>query len=138
MTAAATVTTAGDLFYADAATSMGSRLAIGAANKPLVSSGKAPTWADVPDHASRHSDSGADPLIDAGITDVMVSGEFSGCAVQKCAESQFAHGGRCKRVIFIPVPGERLIFVLTKLSCENLALRLEDMNSVKNKISFTI
>lgn len=43
-TSAATVTTAGDLAYADAANSMGSRLAIGPAGYRLVSSGSAPTW----------------------------------------------------------------------------------------------
>ena len=43
-TSAATVTTAGDLAYADAANSMGSRLAIGAANTHLVSTGSAPVW----------------------------------------------------------------------------------------------
>ncbi len=43
-TSAATVTTAGDIAYADAANSMGSRLAIGATDTTLVSSGTAPTW----------------------------------------------------------------------------------------------
>ncbi len=43
-TSAATVTTAGDLGYADAANSMGSRLAIGSATTHLVSDGSAPTW----------------------------------------------------------------------------------------------
>lgn len=43
-TSTATVTTAGDLVYADAANSMGSRLAIGAANTHLVSTGSAPVW----------------------------------------------------------------------------------------------
>ncbi len=43
-TSAATVTTAGDLAFADAANSMGSRLAIGAVDTVLVSSGAAPTW----------------------------------------------------------------------------------------------
>ncbi len=43
-TSAATVTTAGDLAYADAANSMGSRLAIGAATTHLVSDGSAPLW----------------------------------------------------------------------------------------------
>ena len=44
-TSAATVTTAGDLAYADAANSMGSRLAIGAAETILTSTGTAPAWA---------------------------------------------------------------------------------------------
>ena len=44
-TCPATVTTAGDITYADAANSMGSRLGIGAANTILTSSGSAPTWA---------------------------------------------------------------------------------------------
>lgn len=43
-TCPATATTAGDLVYADAANSMGSRLAIGAVNSHLVSSGSAPVW----------------------------------------------------------------------------------------------
>jgi hypothetical protein len=43
-TSAATVTTAGDLTYADAANSMGSRLAIGSATTRLVSTGSAPVW----------------------------------------------------------------------------------------------
>lgn len=43
-TSAATATTAGDLVYADAANSMGSRLAIGGAGAFLVSSGSAPVW----------------------------------------------------------------------------------------------
>lgn len=43
-TSAATVTTAGDLAYADAANSMGSRLAIGAAGTILGSTGSAPVW----------------------------------------------------------------------------------------------
>ncbi len=44
-TSAATVTTAGDLAYADAANSMGTRLAIGAADTILTSTGTAPAWA---------------------------------------------------------------------------------------------
>lgn len=43
-TSAAVVTAAGDLSYADAANSMGNRLAIGAANTFLVSTGSAPVW----------------------------------------------------------------------------------------------
>lgn len=43
-TSAATVTTAGDMTYADAANSMGSRLAIGAAGTFLASTGSAPVW----------------------------------------------------------------------------------------------
>ena len=43
-TSAATVTTAGDLVYADAANSMGSRLAIGADGTFLASTGSAPIW----------------------------------------------------------------------------------------------
>ena len=43
-TSAATVTTAGDIAFADAANSMGSRLAIGAAGRTLVSTGSAPIW----------------------------------------------------------------------------------------------
>ncbi len=46
-TSAATVTTAGDLAYADAANSMGSRLAIGAATTHLVSDGSSPVWRGV-------------------------------------------------------------------------------------------
>jgi hypothetical protein len=43
-TSAATVTTAGDIPFADAANSMGSRVGIGAANTHLVSDGSAPVW----------------------------------------------------------------------------------------------
>jgi hypothetical protein len=43
-TSAATVTTAGDIAYADATNSMGSRVGIGAANSHLVSTGSAPVW----------------------------------------------------------------------------------------------
>ena len=43
-TCPSTVTTAGDMAYADAANSMGSRLAIGAAGSLLGSSGSAPVW----------------------------------------------------------------------------------------------
>ncbi len=43
-TSAATATTAGDIVYADAANSMGSRVGIGAANSHLVSTGSAPVW----------------------------------------------------------------------------------------------
>ena len=46
-TSAATVTTAGDIAFADAANSMGSRVALGAANAHLVSTGSAPVWRDV-------------------------------------------------------------------------------------------
>lgn len=43
-TSAATVTTAGDIAYADGNKSMGSRLAIGAANSHLVVIGSTPVW----------------------------------------------------------------------------------------------
>jgi hypothetical protein len=43
-TSAATVTTAGDISYADAANSMGSRIAIGTAGWTFVSNGTTPTW----------------------------------------------------------------------------------------------
>ena len=43
-TSTAVVTTAGDLVYADAANSMGTRLAIGSAGTRLVSTGTAPVW----------------------------------------------------------------------------------------------
>lgn len=46
-TSAATVTTAGDLVYADAANSMGTRLAIGATHSLLVSDGSIPVWGTV-------------------------------------------------------------------------------------------
>ena len=46
-TSAATVTTAGDLVYADAANSMGTRLAVGASGSLLVSNGSAPLWREV-------------------------------------------------------------------------------------------
>ena len=42
-----TATTAGDIIFADAANSMGSRLGIGAANAHLVSTGSAPVWRGV-------------------------------------------------------------------------------------------
>ena len=43
-TGAASVTTAGDLAYADAANSLGSRLGIGSVGSLLVSDGSAPLW----------------------------------------------------------------------------------------------
>jgi hypothetical protein len=47
-TSAATATTAGDLVYADAANSMGSRLGIGSGNgSHLASTGSAPVWRSV-------------------------------------------------------------------------------------------
>jgi hypothetical protein len=47
-TSAATATTAGDIVYADAANSMGSRLGIGSANgSVLASTGSAPVWRTV-------------------------------------------------------------------------------------------
>lgn len=73
---AATATTAGDIVYADAANSMGSRLAIGAADKVLVSNGSAPTWGDVPSHAADHSDGGSDPMPDGSLTGVMMAGDL--------------------------------------------------------------
>ncbi len=57
-TSAATVTTAGDLAYADAANSMGTRLAIGAATTHLVSSGSAPVWRAVATDVDIGSDTG--------------------------------------------------------------------------------
>ena len=44
-TSAATAVAAGDLMYADAGNSMGSRVGIGASGTVLVSNGSAPTWA---------------------------------------------------------------------------------------------
>ncbi len=58
-TSAATVTTAGDLVYADAANSMGSRLAIGAATTHLVSDGSAPVWRAVATDVDTGTDTGA-------------------------------------------------------------------------------
>lgn len=46
-TSAATVTTAGDITYANAANSMGSRLAIGTAGFLMGSDGSAPVWREV-------------------------------------------------------------------------------------------
>ena len=43
-TSAATVTTAGDIAFADAANSMGSRVGIGANSSHLVSDGSSPIW----------------------------------------------------------------------------------------------
>lgn len=57
-TSAATVTTAGDLVYADAANSMGSRLAIGAATTHLVSDGSAPVWRAIATDVGTGSDTG--------------------------------------------------------------------------------
>ncbi len=57
-TSAATVTTAGDLVYADAANSMGTRLAIGAATTHLVSTGSAPVWRAVATDVDTGSDTG--------------------------------------------------------------------------------
>lgn len=59
-TSAATVTTAGDLAYADAANSMGSRVGIGAANSLLVSTGSAPVWRTPATDSSTSSGSGTD------------------------------------------------------------------------------
>jgi len=60
-TSAATVTTAGDLVYADAANSMGTRLAIGAANSHLVSTSSAPVWRDIVTAADTGSYTGSPP-----------------------------------------------------------------------------
>lgn len=49
-TSAATVTTAGDIAFADAANSMGTRLAIGSTDDVLVVAGAVPTWNTVPEH----------------------------------------------------------------------------------------
>jgi hypothetical protein len=57
-TSAATVTTAGDLAYADAANSMGSRVGIGAANTHLVSTGSAPVWRAIATDADTGSSTG--------------------------------------------------------------------------------
>ena len=51
-TCPATATTAGDLIYADAANSMGSRLGIGASGTMMVSDGSGPVWR-VPDGDDR-------------------------------------------------------------------------------------
>lgn len=59
-TSAATVTTAGDMTYADAANSMGNRLAIGAAGSHLVSSGSAPVWRTITGGTGNTSYSGGD------------------------------------------------------------------------------
>ena len=56
-TSAATVTTAGDIAFADAANSMGSRVALGAANSHLVSDGSAPVWRGVATDALTTSNS---------------------------------------------------------------------------------
>ncbi len=42
-----TATTAGDIIFADAANSMGSRVGIGAVNSHLVSTGSAPVWRSI-------------------------------------------------------------------------------------------
>ena len=54
-TSAATVTTAGDIAFADAANSMGSRVALGAANTHLVSDGSAPVWRGITSDADEGS-----------------------------------------------------------------------------------
>jgi hypothetical protein len=57
-----TATTAGDIIFADAANSMGSRVGIGAANTHLVSDGSSPVWRAIQtdvDTASKTNDSGA-------------------------------------------------------------------------------
>ena len=64
-TSAATVTTAGDIAFADAANSMGSRLAIGAATTHLVSTGSAPVW--------RASATDADTGLDTGVSTTYVT-----------------------------------------------------------------
>ena len=69
-TSAATVTTAGDIAFADAANSMGSRLAIGAATTHMVSDGSAPVWravaADVDTASGTSDDTNYLPLADVG------------------------------------------------------------------------
>ncbi len=77
-TSAATVTTAGDLVYADAANSMGSRLAIGAANTHLVSDGSAPVWraiaTDVDTSSGQTGGTGYATMVN--LSDITFSGEI--------------------------------------------------------------
>lgn len=73
-TATATVTTAGDTVYATAANTL-ARLAIGTANKVLVSTGSAPAWSDV-------------------ITNLASSGTTSLGALPTAGEGNFMLGGR--------------------------------------------
>lgn len=61
-TSAATVTTAGDLSYADAANSMGSRLGIGAVPSILSTTGSAPAWRGVAQSIGDASYTFQDPL----------------------------------------------------------------------------
>ncbi len=63
-TSAATVTTAGDIAYADAANSMGSRLGIGAIGTFLASTGSAPVWR-VPVEDINYADASTSEALDS-------------------------------------------------------------------------
>ena len=63
-----TVTTAGDLSYADAANSMNSRLGIGAATTHLVSTGSAPVWRGIATDADTGSNTSGPGAVGAYIT----------------------------------------------------------------------
>ena len=73
-TSAATVTTAGDIAYADAANSMGSRLGIGADNTFMVSDGTDPKWRAT----KTDSDSGSSTGTTTSFVDLGNSGSWSG------------------------------------------------------------
>ncbi len=75
-TSAATVTTTGDLVSADAANSMGTRLAIGSNDEVLVSDGSTPGWGEVPGHNTIHADSGSDSMGAGSLTDTMMAGDM--------------------------------------------------------------
>lgn len=77
-TSAATVTTAGDITFADAANSMGSRVGIGAATTHLVSDGSAPVWRESATDVDTGtgSTSGTGYLSLANLSDVSFAGEI--------------------------------------------------------------
>lgn len=79
-TSAATVTTAGDIAFADAANSMGSRLGIGAANSHLVSDGSAPVWRGIATDVDTGVSTGT-PTIYASLADGVQWPGFSSNAV---------------------------------------------------------
>ncbi len=104
-TSAATATTAGDLVYADAANSMGSRLAIGGSNTHLVSDGSAPVWREIATDADNGSGDFGDTTFDTldnlaggfaftGETEVTVTTGTEALVLFKCLLSNDTAGQR--------------------------------------------
>ena len=73
-TSAATVTTAGDIAFADAANSMGSRVGIGAVNTHLVSDGSSPVWRGI----ATDGDTGSSTGTPSSYVDLGNSGTWAG------------------------------------------------------------